>query len=192
MLLNEENTRTVFEDGVQNECLTFGIERREVKVALQRAKKGKAMGPDGIPVEVWKCTEEERVDMLWDKLQNIYEQAKMQEEWRDSVIVPIFKEKGDTQECGNYKGIKLMSHTMKVWEKVIDRRLRGETTMGQEQFGFMSGKGTTDAIFAARQKIEKHRERQKELHMVFIDLEAAYDRVSRQEVWRWVREKGVP
>ena len=64
-----------------------------------------------------------------------------------------------------------MSHTMKVWEKVIDRRLREETTMGEEQFGFMPGKGTADAIFAARQMIEKHRERKEELHMVFIDLD---------------------
>ena len=60
-----------------------------------------------------------------------------------------------------------MSHTMKVWEKVIDSRLREEPTMGEEQFSFMPGKGTTDAIFAARQMIEKHIERQKELHMVF-------------------------
>ena len=57
-----------------------------------------------------------------------------------------------------------MSHTMKVWEKVIDRRLREETTMREEQFGFVSGKGTTDAIFAARQMIVK--QRQKELHSV--------------------------
>ena len=63
--------------------------------------------------------------------------------------------------CGNYRGIKLMSHTMKVWEKVIDRMLREDTTMGDEQFGIMPGKGTTDAICAARRMIEKHRERQK-------------------------------
>ncbi len=53
------------------------------------------MGPDGIPVEVWKSLGEEGVDMLLDLLQKIIEQKKMPEEWRDNVIVPIFKEKGE-------------------------------------------------------------------------------------------------
>ena len=56
----------------------------------------------------------------------------------------------------------------------------------------MPGRGTTDAIFEVRQLMEKHREKQKELHMVLIHLEKAYDRVPRQEVWRCMREKGMP
>ena len=52
------------------------------------------MGPDGIPVDVWKSLGEEGVDMLLDLLQKIFEQEKMPEERRNSVIVPIFKEKG--------------------------------------------------------------------------------------------------
>ena len=91
----------------------------------------------------------------------------MPEEWKDSVIVPIFKEKGDIQDCGNYRSIKMISHTMKIWERVIDRRLREETTIGEEQFGFMPGRGTTDAIFAARQVIEKHLETEGIAHGVY-------------------------
>ena len=64
------------------------------------------------------------------------------------MIIPIYKEKGDIQDCGHYRGIKLMSHTMKIWERIIDRRLRGETIIGDEQFGFMPCRGTTDAIHA--------------------------------------------
>ena len=94
-LLYEENPRTVFGDGVPNEGLTPAINREEVEVALKGMKHGKAMGPDGIPVEVCKSLGEEGVDMLLDLLQKIFEQEKMPEEWRDSVIVPIFKEKGD-------------------------------------------------------------------------------------------------
>ena len=110
-LLNEENPRTVFGDGVPNEGLKPAINRKEVEVAFKGLKLGKAMGPDGIPVEVWKSLGEEGVDMLLDLLQEIFEQEKMPEEWRDSVIVPIFKEKGDIQDCGNYRGIKMISHT---------------------------------------------------------------------------------
>ena len=65
----------------------------------------------------------------------------------------------------------MISHTMKIWERIIDRRLMVETIIGEEQFGFMPGRGTTNAIFAARQVIEKHREIQ-----VFIDLENAMTR----------------
>ena len=78
---------------------------------------------------------------------------------------------------------------MKILERIIDRRLRDETIIGEEQFGFMQGRGTTDAIFAARQLIEKHREMQKELRLVFIYLEKAYDRVQWQECWRCLRSR---
>ena len=106
------------------------------------------------------------------------------------MIVPIYKEKGDIQDCGNYRGIKLLSHTMKIWERVIETRIREETEIGEQQFGFMPGRGTTDAIFVVRQMLEKYGENQRELHLVFIDLEKAYDRVPR-EVWRCMREKRV-
>ena len=62
---------------------------------------------------------------------------------------------------GNYRGIKLMSHTMNILERIIERRLREETTIGDEHFGFMPGRGTTDAIFVLRKLMEKHRENPK-------------------------------
>ena len=133
--------------------------RREVEQAVKKMKNGKAAGPDKIPMEAWKSLGEEGIDILWDLMQKIFSQEKMTEEWRGSLIILIYKGKGDIQECGNYRGIKFISHTMKIWEKIIERRLRVEKTIGDEQFGFMPGRGTVDAIFALRQMMEKHREK---------------------------------
>jgi hypothetical protein len=111
----------------------------------------------------------------------------MPDEWR-STLVPIFKNKGDIQSCTNYRGIKPMSHTMKLWERVIEHRLREMTTMNQ--FGFMHGRSTMEAIFLMRQVMERYKEQKKDLHRVFIDLENAYDndKVPRNLMW-WALDK---
>jgi hypothetical protein len=54
------------------------------------------------------------------KFNLIFRLNKMPDEWRQRILVPIFKNKGDVQSCTNYQGIKLMSHTMKLWERSLN------------------------------------------------------------------------
>ena len=82
----------------------------------------------------------------------------MPEEWRSSVLIPIYKNKGDAQCCRNYKGIKLMSHTN---EDMGEARLRHRVEISKQQYRFMLGKRTTDAMFALRILLRKVQERSK-------------------------------
>ena len=67
------------------------------------------MGPDDIPVEVWNNLGEDVVDMLMDLLQKIFEQDQMPEEWRNSVIIRIFKEKRTSRIVGITEATRLYS-----------------------------------------------------------------------------------
>ena len=191
-LMNEENERERREnDGERVNLEVESVSKEEVMENMQRMKNGKAVGPDDIPVEVWKCLGESALKFLTKLYNRTMESERMPEEWRDSVLIPIFKNKGDVQSCSNYRGIKLISHTMKLWERIVEKRLRSDLKFSNQQYGFMPGKSTTDALFALRVLMEKYREGQKELHCVFVDLEKAYDKVPREEVWYCMRKSGL-
>ena len=150
-------------------------------------KKGKVQGPDDIPVEAWIALGNKGVQFLENFFNRLLRGEKMPDEWRRSMLVSLYKDKGDIKECGNYWGIKLMSHTMKLWERIIEATLRKEVTIAEQQFGFMPGRSTTNAIFCLRMLLKKWTEGQNAVHCAFIDLEKANDRVPREELWECLR-----
>ncbi|XP_055806841.1 uncharacterized protein LOC129875558 [Solanum dulcamara] len=106
-------------------------------------------------------------------------------------MVLLYKNKGDIQNCNNYKGIKLLSHTIKIWEKVVEMMVMRGVSISENQFVFMSGWSTIETIHLMRRLVEKFRERKRNFCMVFIDLEKAYDKVLRNVFWRCMEAKGI-
>lgn len=73
-----------------------------------------------------------------------------------------------------------MSHTMKLWKIVIERRLRKETQVTYNKLDFMFGRSTMEAIYLPRCVMERYRMDKQDLHLSFINLANAYDRVPRE------------
>ena len=87
-----------------------------------------------------------------DLIEDITSEGCIPTDWQESYIANLYKGKGDALNRGNYRGLKLIGQTMKVLERVVEGRInRQRVEIDEMQRGFISGRGTTDAIFIVRQ-----------------------------------------
>ena len=159
--------------------------------AISKMASGKAAGPSGIVAEMPKPVGEAGAVEVCDLIEDIISEGCIPTDWQESFIVNLYKGKGDALNRGNYRGLKLIEQVMKVLERVVVGLIRQRVEIDEVQCGFMSGHGTTDAIFIVRQLQEKHLAANKPLYMAFVDLEKAFDRVPRDVIWWAMRKLGI-
>ena len=118
--------------------------------------------------------------MIADLTNSIIRDNTMPNEWNDSIIISLYKGTGEALDRGNYRGLKLREHTLKVIGRIIEDLIPNIVKIDDMQFGFMPGRGTTDAIFIVRQIQEAYIRKNRNLYFAFVDLEKAFDRVPRK------------
>jgi len=100
----------------------------------------------GLVPEMIQSTGNIGTQRILDLCNGIVKEGCIPEDWKSCMVLPIYKGKGDPMECGSYRGIKLLEHAMKVVERIFEDRIRQQINIDDMQFGFVKGKGTTDAI----------------------------------------------
>ena len=75
----------------------------EVKEVLKKMSNGKANGLNQIMVEAWKCLGEQGLKWLIEFFNVIFRTAKMPKEWKFSIVIPLYKNKDDIQDCNNFR-----------------------------------------------------------------------------------------
>ena len=196
------NRDPVIDDNVLDELPRFPVDNTlsdvptliEVEKAVSAMKNNKAAGPDNIPAEVFKCGGTLLLSQLHQLIVKIWENEVIPDDFKDGIITTIYKKKGDRSECGNYRGITLLSIAGKILMKVLNTRIGplAEGILPETQCGFRPSRGTTDMIFAARQLQEKCQEQRQPLYMGFIDLTKAFDSVKRDLLWDILARFGCP
>ena len=147
---------------------------------MKKMRLGKAAGPSEVNMDVIIASGTFGVGVMKKLCQRVLDGEGMPEEWKTSVVVPIFKGKGDVMDCWACRGVKLLEHAMKIVERVLENRIRGLVMIDEMQFDFMPRKGTTHALFILRKMQEEFPGREQKLYMCFVDLEKAFDRVPRK------------
>ena len=139
------------------------------KKAISQMKAGKALGPSGIVVEMIWAAGDTGASMIWDFEAAIIRDGKVPSNWEQSLTVYLYKGKGDALD-GQQLRSQVDNQVTKVLERIVDGLIGQLVSINDFQFGFLPGRGTTDAIFVVRQLQVKYLDANKRLYMAFLEL----------------------
>ena len=114
------------------------ISEEEVAAAIKRFTIGKTAGATGVVSEMMKASGAFGTRLTTDLINNIVKERCIHDDWRKSILVPVYKGKCDPLMCDLYRAIRLLEQAMKVLEqpiKVLEQPMmvleRGEDAMCQ-------------------------------------------------------------
>ena len=164
----------------------------EVERAIKRMKRHKAQGVDGITGDIIKLGGPMVLTYLTNIFNNILRTKQIPDNWHETKIVILFK-KGDPKDIKNYWPISLLSHSYKIFTKLMQTRIERNLDENQprEQAGFRKGYSTTDHLQALNQIIEKSNEYNLPLCIGFIDYENPFDTVEHFTIFEALRKTNV-
>ena len=136
--------------------LDYAPDQEEVNQAIAQMNNGKSPGMDAIPAEVLKYGGDRLKELVFEVISHVWDDSAPQD-WRDAILESLFK-KGEKSDCGNFRGISLLSIVGKVFARLLLNRLISsiaDDVLPESQCGFRARRGTSDMIFSARQVQEK-------------------------------------
>jgi hypothetical protein len=98
------------------------------------------------------------VNFIWNK-------EELPKQWKESLIVPIYK-KGDETDCCNYRRISMLPTTYKILINILS--LLNPYGDRDHEYGFQCNKSATDQTFCIHQILEKKWEHNGTVHQLFI------------------------
>lgn len=142
LINNKEKSNFIIVEPVRLPLITLG----EIKAALNKSANGKAAGPDGVPIDVFK----HNIDFWSPILLNVFNATlggTLPASWVESIMVPIFK-KGDRGKAKCYCPISLLDSTLNLMGRVLLGRLENwaseNNILTEAKYGFRRAIGTVE------------------------------------------------
>ena len=96
----------------------------EVIAVINRVRNGHAPGSDGIPAELLKCAIEPAARTLHFLFIHVWRMGHIPSDWRDGIIITLYKGKGPKSDCSSYRPITLLYVPGKVFTHVLLARIQ--------------------------------------------------------------------
>ena len=181
-------------DEVEDHLFNSEITDEEILIAVKHMNKGKAAGPDSIIPETFIFGIEIMLPLINRFFNRLFSLGEYPESWYNSIIVRLHK-KGDINDANNYRGISLQNVFSKLYASIVYRRLSFFAQIygkiSEAQSGFKPGYSTIDNAFILRALVERHLAKKGKLYIGFVEIQKAFDSLSRPVLWKVIRKLGI-
>ena len=162
----------------KHESITY----KEIMDAIKSLKLNTSTGPDGVACYMLKNLNKNNIEILRHILDALLKEIKIPDEWKLGRIVRIYKNKGKKGQCSNERGITISSNVGKILEKILKERMEKKINITQMQGGGKKKIGTVDHLLIVNNTLNKEKKNKKSFHIVFLDVEKAYDKAWLQGI----------
>lgn len=154
------------------------LDALEIADAITNMKGGKAAGPDGLPVDIYKIFKDKLIKPLLAMYDESFHQGRLPDSLRSALITLILKPDKSPTSCTSYRPISLLNTDAKIIAKVIARRLEPmlPTVINLDQNGFVKDRQAFHNVRRVLNLIHM-REEAPDTAILSLDAEKAFDRV---------------
>ena len=165
------------------------------KETIKNLPNGKSPGPDGLAYEFFKYGGEPIFEYLSTIFENINRQEKVPTKWNEGNGALIHKGNGKQRtNIANYRPITMTNCVSKIYANILNEELNEwaekNDILSEEQNGFRKNRCCTDNIYIIQQAINIQKTRRKPLYLAVLDLEKAYDNISRDFLYHMLDTMG--
>ena len=167
--------------------------KREIEKAIASTANNKTAGLDGTPAEVYKHGGDTLVANLIDIYRRYWESGELPQNFKDALIVNIYKHKEDRKDSGNCRGILLLATTSKIFaNKCCSSDCWSLQMMSFQKHSVNFAHHAARSTFTLRQLQEMAAEQSKLLYFAFVDFSIPFDSIRRPCLWRLLSKCGCP
>ena len=171
----------------------YTLKRSEFEAAIKRLKSAKAVGPDEIPIEVYKKCPQLKEE-LFKFIKFVWDSETVPENLGVAKFVMLYKHKGSSDDPTKYRCIGLLNHGYKILAQIILARLLTctDSFLKDWQAGFRAKRGCRDNAMILRTICQRMMDLGKDIAITFVDYTAAFDTVSHKFLDKALKEAGAP
>ena len=150
----------------------------EFNECIKKLKRNKSSGPDMMPNEAIIEADEQTRKVILEALNDTYNTETIPTEWQKGEIIRIYKGKGTKGKCSNERGITLSSNMGKLFERLLDERIKNTINITEAQAGGKRGKATSDHLLVINSLIKQTKQKRgsKPMYIALLDVTKAYDK----------------